>query len=300
MLHPLPATFLYHLQHVVRLQSVILPFATRATPSRSMPLRRIPATETAGSARCGRPSARRRHRGRSRLSSFPARHPRWIRRALRGHRQTLPASLRLVAEIRAGASQADSAIETPFRRSHPHHDWRSRPDRSGCRRHGRVHHETRRHSRGPSLRHVRRELRPAGSEARRDHLLLNRGTLLTESAVAVAASVGKTRLQVLPRPSVAVLSTGDEIVDAARRAANQSDSELKYLFPRNADQSRRRRARAACRSLLMNRCACANSLKKGLRSDLLLLAGGVSMGKYDLVEQVLTELWPRNSISPAH
>ena len=52
-----------------------------------------------------------------------------------------------------------------------------------------------------------------GAEAKRGSLLLDRGTQLNEAAIALAASIGKSRLQVFVRPRVAVLTTGDEIVD---------------------------------------------------------------------------------------
>ena len=54
---------------------------------------------------------------------------------------------------------------------------------------------------------------PRGGEARAGSLLIDRGALLNEAAIALAASVGKSQLQVYRRPRVAVLTTGDEIVD---------------------------------------------------------------------------------------
>src|SRR2546423_10199582 len=54
---------------------------------------------------------------------------------------------------------------------------------------------------------------PAGAEARAGSVLIARGTRLNDAAIALAASVGKSHLQVYRRPRVSVLSTGDEIVD---------------------------------------------------------------------------------------
>src|SRR2546427_405937 len=54
---------------------------------------------------------------------------------------------------------------------------------------------------------------PAGSEAKRGERLLSPGTRLDYAAVAVAASVGRTHLLVYSKPQIAVLSTGDEVVD---------------------------------------------------------------------------------------
>src|SRR5258708_2284574 len=53
---------------------------------------------------------------------------------------------------------------------------------------------------------------PRGAEARQDSFLLDCGQRLNDAAIALAASVGKSRLKVFQRPRVAVLTTGDEIV----------------------------------------------------------------------------------------
>jgi molybdopterin molybdotransferase len=128
-----------------------------------------------------------------------------------------------------------------------------------------------------------------GAEARRGSLLLDRGAHLNETAIALAASVGKSRLQVFTRPRVAVLSTGDEIValDAEvglTQIRNSNSYSLAVqiqqaggepvLLPIAPDEPRRLR----------------QLIEKGLQSDLLIMTGGVSMGRYDLVEQVLAEL----------
>ncbi|MGA2019426.1 MAG: gephyrin-like molybdotransferase Glp [Candidatus Sulfotelmatobacter sp.] len=128
-----------------------------------------------------------------------------------------------------------------------------------------------------------------GAEARRGSLVLDRGTRLNEAAIALAASVGKSRLQVFTRPRVAVLTTGDEIVDLdAEIGPTQIRNSNSYslavqvqeaggepvLLPIAPDEPRRLR----------------ELIEQGLQADLLLMTGGVSMGRYDLVEQVLTEL----------
>ena len=56
---------------------------------------------------------------------------------------------------------------------------------------------------------------PRGAEARAGHALLDRGRRLDHAAIAIAAAVGRSRVQVFRKPRVAVLSTGDEVVDVA-------------------------------------------------------------------------------------
>src|SRR5258705_4484911 len=53
---------------------------------------------------------------------------------------------------------------------------------------------------------------PCGAEARVGQVLLERGARVDQAALAIAASVGKSRLQVFRKPRIAVLATGDEIV----------------------------------------------------------------------------------------
>jgi molybdopterin molybdotransferase len=130
---------------------------------------------------------------------------------------------------------------------------------------------------------------PTGAEAKRGDRLLTPGMRLDHAAIAVAASVGKSRLLVYSKPRVAVLSTGDEVVDIdVPPALNQIRNSNSYslavqiqmaggepmLLPIAPDEPERLRELIA----------------EGLEADLLLLTGGVSMGKYDLVEQALLDL----------
>jgi len=129
---------------------------------------------------------------------------------------------------------------------------------------------------------------PSGAEAKCGDQLLTAGTRVDHRAIAVAASIGKSQLHVYKKPRVAILATGDEIVQidsapgpfeirnsnsyslAAQVAAVGGDPVVLSVAP---DETNRLRELIA----------------EGFKADLLLLSGGVSMGKYDLVEQVLTE-----------
>jgi len=140
---------------------------------------------------------------------------------------------------------------------------------------------------------------PRGAEARAGQLLLDRGRRLDHTGVAIAASAGKSRVQVFRKPRVAVLSTGDEVVeiDAAPGPAQIRNSNSYSLAAQvqNAGGEAVRLAiapdeRGRLRALIEQALIEQASIEEGLGCDLLLLTGGVSMGKYDLVEQVLAEL----------
>jgi len=130
---------------------------------------------------------------------------------------------------------------------------------------------------------------PAGAEARRGEVLLCPGTRLTPAAIAVAGSCGRHELSVYKRPNIAILSTGDELVDiAAQPAPNQIRNSNSYSL---AAQVERAGGVPVILPIAPDELQpLRHRVQQGLASDLLLLSGGVSMGKYDLVEQVLADL----------
>jgi molybdopterin molybdotransferase len=130
---------------------------------------------------------------------------------------------------------------------------------------------------------------PRGSEARAGQLLLGRGRRLDHAGMAIAASAGKSRVQVFRKPRVAVLSTGDEVVaiDATPGPAQIRNSNS-YALAAQVQDAGGEAVRIGIAPDERGRLRVL--IEKGLDCDLLLLTGGVSMGKYDLVEQVLGEL----------
>jgi molybdopterin molybdotransferase len=130
---------------------------------------------------------------------------------------------------------------------------------------------------------------PRGAEAHAAQVLLHTGTRLDFPAIAVAASVGCASVTVVRKPRVAILSTGDEVVNIdATPLPHQIRNSNSYSMAAQVSASggepvRLPIARDETQHLTF-------LIERGLESDLLLLTGGVSMGKYDLVEQVLTGL----------
>jgi len=129
----------------------------------------------------------------------------------------------------------------------------------------------------------------AGAEARVGEVVVPRGTRLSYAELAMAAEVGRGRLQVSRRPRVAILSTGDELIGVADKpgpfqirnsnsislAAQVALAGGEPILAGNArDEISEIRAR----------------IEHSLRADVLVLSGGVSAGKYDLVETVLANL----------
>jgi molybdopterin molybdotransferase len=109
------------------------------------------------------------------------------------------------------------------------------------------------------------------------------------SDVALLAAVGRTCVEVFRRPEVAIVATGDEIVDVSE---TPSDFQIRNS---NAWSLAAQVARAGGvpRILPIARDTVAHTreiVTQALTSDLLLLSGGVSVGKYDVVEPVLAGL----------
>lgn len=127
---------------------------------------------------------------------------------------------------------------------------------------------------------------PRGQEAHAGDVLLRAGTRVTPAEIALAAAVGKSVLPVYRQPVAAVLATGDELVAVDETPADHqirnSNGPLLVAMVRQSGGAVRVLAPALdTRESLVERLAAARD------ADVLLLSGGVSAGKYDLVEAVL-------------
>ena len=133
--------------------------------------------------------------------------------------------------------------------------------------------------------HIRRrgEILHAGAP------LLPAGTLLTPGALSLLATHGYGELPVHRPPSVAIVTTGDEVVPPESEPApgQLRDSHTDFLLAAGSTLGLRFEAQGIAPDRVD---ALRGLIERGLRSDVLLLCGGVSMGELDLVEGVLAEL----------
>lgn len=131
-------------------------------------------------------------------------------------------------------------------------------------------------------------IRLHGEDQRRGDVILARGTAIRPAEVGVLASLGRTEAEVIRRPRVAIIATGDEVVeiDQPLRPGQIRNSNsyslaaqvLRYggvpvrlgIAPDRTDEVRAR-------------------LQEGKSCDLVLTSGGVSMGDYDVVKQVVAD-----------
>ncbi len=130
---------------------------------------------------------------------------------------------------------------------------------------------------------------PQGSEARQGQALLEVGQRIGYTEIALLATCGHPRVDVFRRLNIAIVATGDEILEVDEQPADHQ------IRNSNAWSLAAQVARAgACPHLLpVARDVYDETrelIERGLESDLLLLSGGVSAGKYDIVERVLADL----------
>ncbi|MDR1726924.1 MAG: molybdopterin molybdotransferase MoeA [Acidobacteriota bacterium] len=130
---------------------------------------------------------------------------------------------------------------------------------------------------------------PRGREAKAGEAVLLAGRHVGPAEVALMASFGHAEAVVYARPSVAVLSTGDELVefDESPRPDQIRNSNAWCLLA----QLRLLGIEADYLGIARDdRARLRERMAEGLRRDVLVITGGVSMGEYDFVRDVFAEL----------
>ena len=153
--------------------------------------------------------------------------------------------------------------------------------------------QTRRHEGGvlvddPSVAPGRHWM-PRGREMRTGEVVLRRGGRLNPARLGLLASVGRTEVAVIPRPRVAIVPTGDELVEPDRRPGpgqiRNSNAVMLRALVASCD------AEADALAIAPDRLdRLRETLASGLTADVLLITGGVSAGNRDLVPEALASL----------
>ncbi len=132
------------------------------------------------------------------------------------------------------------------------------------------------------------DIRRAGEDITTGSLVLKKGTVIRPSEVGVLASLGRAKVMVIRRPVVAILATGDELVDA-----NQPLPEGKIY---NSNTYSVAALVLRCGGIpkilgiaLDKEDSLIAGFHQGLDADMLITTGGVSMGDYDVVKDVLAK-----------
>jgi molybdopterin molybdotransferase len=127
-----------------------------------------------------------------------------------------------------------------------------------------------------------------GSEARKGERILHSGRRIGLADIGLLAGAGKGSVRVSRKPRVAIVATGDELVDVTETPERGQirNSNSYTLFAQAAEAGAQPELLGVARDNLEELRA---KIRLGLDYDLLLVSGGVSMGKYDLVENVFAE-----------
>jgi molybdopterin molybdotransferase len=127
---------------------------------------------------------------------------------------------------------------------------------------------------------------PRGSEATAGQTILKPGMRLGYAELALAAQIGAVQLQCARRPRVAILSTGDEVV-----LIDETPGPFQIRNSNSVSLAAQVRIAGGEPVVLGNAADriedLGEKIERGLKEDALVLSGGISMGKYDLVESVL-------------
>jgi molybdenum cofactor synthesis domain-containing protein len=129
-----------------------------------------------------------------------------------------------------------------------------------------------------------------GEDVKRGERILSKGTLLQPQDVAILAAVGKVDVKVTRKPRVAVLSTGNELVEPKCKvdAGKTIDSNRFFLFAAVKDAGGEPLDLGIAKDNLAD---IKSKISEGLATaDLVLVSGGTSVGEKDLVPEVVNSL----------
>jgi len=132
------------------------------------------------------------------------------------------------------------------------------------------------------------EIRRVGEDITAGSLVLKKGTVIRPAEVGVLASLGCSSAKVIRRPVVAILATGDEVVDITQplpegKIYNSNSYSLAALVLRCGGMPQILGIASDVEDSLVAR------LHLGLDADMLITSGGVSLGDYDIVRDVLAK-----------
>lgn len=133
--------------------------------------------------------------------------------------------------------------------------------------------------------HCRRQ----GQDARQGDLIIAKGCLITPGTMALMASLGISRVRVYKIPTIGIITTGHELVNVSSRPrSGQIRSSNEYALCAQASGLHAKpcilgRSKDDLKSII-------KIISKGLMFDILLVSGGVSVGRHDLVREALQQL----------
>ncbi len=134
-----------------------------------------------------------------------------------------------------------------------------------------------------------RNISNRGEDMQVGQKVLCKGMPIRPQEIGILATIGKSRVEVFSAPTVGIISTGDELVDVGcKPSVAQIRNSNGYSL---AAQARRMHAEVELFGVVKDtKEEISAMMQRGFRKDILILSGGVSMGEYDLVGDVMKDL----------
>ncbi len=131
-------------------------------------------------------------------------------------------------------------------------------------------------------------IRRAGEDITEGQVVLPAGTIIRPAEVGVLASLGRSTISVIARPVVAILATGNELVEVGQplpkgKIYNSNSYSVAALVRRYGGVPR------VLGIALDSKESLVTAIRGGLEADMLITSGGVSVGDYDIVKDVLAQ-----------
>lgn len=132
-------------------------------------------------------------------------------------------------------------------------------------------------------------IRLEGSNVEKGSFLIPRGTAVGPAQISALASIGMTKIKVIRRPKIAVIATGDELIDfrsqlSPGKSYNCNTPAIAALITHYGGIPQ---VMGIARD---NESSLLSKIKRSLSADAIITTGGVSMGDYDLVRLVIGKI----------
>lgn len=131
-------------------------------------------------------------------------------------------------------------------------------------------------------------IRKAGESVAKDTLIVKKGTVIRPSEIGIIASIGRSKIKVIRRPKVAILATGNEVIGIdqplpAGKIYNSNSYSIAAQVLRYGGIPKLLGIASDKEKVVISR------IQKGADADVLITIGGVSMGDYDLIREVIAK-----------
>jgi molybdopterin molybdotransferase len=134
-------------------------------------------------------------------------------------------------------------------------------------------------------------IRKAGEDIRKGEMILKNGTVLNPAQIGLLASIGKTEIKTIKIPKIAIITTGDEIVDASVKKLPKGKVRNSNLWTLTTLIKRDGANPAHTEKIPDNLEKIKSAIRYAISaSDAIIISAGISVGEYDFVKTALKQL----------